>query len=204
MKYTFYWSTGEKEILEGKNSTDALNNAGYGKGALSALDFFSRGEDNNYIWENGMWHREEVKNCYSKRYNDLKIISEILLDDLKTHLNHYPRIDRIIITRPKLVSKTNKKKNNTYKYSDPLNQIQDQIEARIITFYLSDVEKISKIITEYYTYIEQKKIKEFGYEGKHFILFIPDDMIRNDINKDNTPNFFELQILSMHGRSLYM
>ena len=78
-------------------------------------------------------NRVTFKNCYSKRYNDLKIISEILLADLKKRLDQYPRIYRIT-TRPKsidrFVSKANKKKNNTYKYSDPLN---DQIGARIIT-----------------------------------------------------------------------
>jgi ppGpp synthetase/RelA/SpoT-type nucleotidyltranferase len=55
-----------------------------------------------------------------------------------------------------------------------LKEIQDQIGARIVTYYLDDVEKISNIIKNYYEEIEEKLIKpesykEFSYIGKHFI-----------------------------------
>lgn len=51
MKFTFYWLDGTKEILEGNDAAEALNRAGYGAGALGALDFYARGEDNNYDWD---------------------------------------------------------------------------------------------------------------------------------------------------------
>ena len=40
MKYKFHWLTGKEEILSGRSAADALNKAGYGAGALRALDFY--------------------------------------------------------------------------------------------------------------------------------------------------------------------
>ena len=50
MKYTFYWLTGKREVLEGNSPEDALNQAGYGQGALKALDFWAHDNDNGYVW----------------------------------------------------------------------------------------------------------------------------------------------------------
>jgi len=36
------------------------------------------------------------------------------------------------------------------KYEDPLNQIQDQVGARIVTFYASDVERIRLEVEKYF------------------------------------------------------
>jgi hypothetical protein len=50
MKFTFYWRDGKREVLDGKDPADAMNKRGYGNGALRALDFYSRGENNEYAW----------------------------------------------------------------------------------------------------------------------------------------------------------
>lgn len=57
--YTFYWKTGEREVLEGRNPADALTQAGYGGGAVRALDFHAKGCDTNYEWnaERQKWER---------------------------------------------------------------------------------------------------------------------------------------------------
>lgn len=57
MKYTFFWLTGKREVLEGNDIATALNNAGYSQGALRALDFWAHGDNNNYIWnaDNSSW-----------------------------------------------------------------------------------------------------------------------------------------------------
>jgi len=47
MKFRYYWFTGNVEILSGKDSADALNKAGYGAGALRALDYFEQVKDEN-------------------------------------------------------------------------------------------------------------------------------------------------------------
>ncbi len=50
MKYTFYWRTGKREVLPGDTPEAALNNAGFGQGAVRALDFWAHNDNNNYVW----------------------------------------------------------------------------------------------------------------------------------------------------------
>ena len=62
-KYTFFWLTGNSEILEGNTTAQALNNAGYGSGALRALDFYSEGDKtNDYTWEKHKWEKIKKTN----------------------------------------------------------------------------------------------------------------------------------------------
>lgn len=49
-KFTFYWRTGDREVLEGETPAHALDRAGYGGGAVRALDFFSYGDDRRWEW----------------------------------------------------------------------------------------------------------------------------------------------------------
>lgn len=46
-KFTFYWRDGKHETLDGTDPANALNNAGYGNGALRALDFYKKGKHND-------------------------------------------------------------------------------------------------------------------------------------------------------------
>jgi hypothetical protein len=50
MAYTFYWRTGKREVLEGNTPETALNNAGFGQGAVRALDFWAHDDNNDYVW----------------------------------------------------------------------------------------------------------------------------------------------------------
>jgi putative GTP pyrophosphokinase len=57
-------------------------------------------------------------------------------------------------------------------------------------------------IEKYFRYIESKKIvpeseSEFGYEGRHFILFVPEDLIDEALERDASVEFFELQIKTL-------
>jgi len=49
-EFTYFWLTGEKEVLRGNDVADALNKAGYGQGALRALDFWAHGNSHDYQW----------------------------------------------------------------------------------------------------------------------------------------------------------
>lgn len=49
-KFTLYWLTGSREVVEGKDAADAMNNAGYGGGAVRALDFYAKGDDHDWEW----------------------------------------------------------------------------------------------------------------------------------------------------------
>lgn len=149
---------------------------------------------------------EELYKEYEERYENVLIP---LSNHLEVHIRElvldYPRIDRVNARAKSLQSflnKAKKKENGKMKYLDPINQIQDQIGARIVTFYLSDLEPISNIIHDYFSPIEERIIipdseKEFDYEGKHYILFIPKDLINPEYSTDICPRFFELQIKTL-------
>ena len=124
---------------------------------------------------------------------------------LKELLEGQARIDRIS-TRPKsverFVAKANAKVDEEPKYVDPLHQIQDQIGARIITFYKDDVTRISEVVQKYFHSIESKdllpeKVWEFGYFGNHHVLMLPKDVIDPNIDQSLVPEFFELQIKTL-------
>jgi len=105
-----------------------------------------------------------------------------------------PRIDRVSVRAKavdRFLDKAQKQESGALKYSDPMNQIQDQVGARIVTFYLSDVEQISTMVEDYFSPIEIQQVvpdspREFGYEGKHYILFIPTD-VKDPEDGDDCP-----------------
>lgn len=124
---------------------------------------------------------------------------------LKDTLSHLARIDRIS-TRPKsvnrFVQKAAKVEDGQPKYSDPLSQIQDQIGARVVTFYASDVPRIANEVRRFFHPIENKlripeTESEFGYIGEHFVLIIPTDVLVGIEPAEESPAVFELQIKTL-------
>jgi ppGpp synthetase/RelA/SpoT-type nucleotidyltranferase len=117
-----------------------------------------------------------------------------------------PRIDRIT-ARAKQVDSFIKKsekldQSGNKKYTEPLEQIQDQIGVRIITFYLSDVDNLDKVVFNYFRAVEFKTMVpdsewEYGYFGRHYILVIPSDVVHESMDKVLVPPFFELQIKTL-------
>ncbi len=115
-------------------------------------------------------------------------------------------IDRIT-ARAKQVDSFIKKSENLddagdKKYTEPLAQIQDQIGVRIITFYLSDLERLDEAVLNYFRAVEFRTVVpnsewEFGYFGRHYILVIPPDVIEEGMHKSMVPPFFELQLKTL-------
>ncbi len=140
-----------------------------------------------------------------RRARVLVPLAERIEAHLKSLFAGLARIDRISARAKdvdRFLAKAQKHDNDKPKYDDPLNQIQDQVGARIVTFYASDVERVRLEIENYFRYIESKKIvpeseSEFGYEGRHFILFVPDDLIDDTLERDESVEFFELQIKTL-------
>lgn len=143
---------------------------------------------------------------YAKRHAD---VLEPMADKLRALLETYcvglDRIDRISARAKSLerfFAKASKKDDDgNPKYADPLDEIQDQIGARIITFYIEDVERIEREVCQYFKAVEQKSLipeseSEFGYVGRHFILFIPTDICTGQ-PAGLVPKFFELQIKTL-------
>ncbi len=126
---------------------------------------------------------------------------------LRAHLRDifgsYQRIDRISVRAKsvdRFVAKAEKEIEGKRKYDDPLTQIQDQLGARIVTFYKSDVEKLTAEVAKYFRHIESLQIvpeseSEFGYEGMHFVLFLPRDIFDDEIKESES-------IVSVRGTHL--
>jgi ppGpp synthetase/RelA/SpoT-type nucleotidyltranferase len=140
-----------------------------------------------------------------RRERVLLPLAERIEVHLKSVFSGFPRIDRISAPAKsvdRFIAKAAIQERARQKYADPLNQIQDQVGARIVTFYPSDVERIRLEIEKYFKYIESKKVvpeseSEFGYEGRHFILFVPEDLIDDALEREESVDFFELQIKTL-------
>jgi hypothetical protein len=53
--YTLFWLTGKTEIVKGNTPEEAMTLAGYGGGAVRALDFYGNGD----IREDYKWNAEQ-------------------------------------------------------------------------------------------------------------------------------------------------
>jgi hypothetical protein len=61
--YTLFWLTGKSEIVTGNTPTEAMTLAGYGGGAIRALDFYAEGDKRDkYIWnpKTNNWDSNEI------------------------------------------------------------------------------------------------------------------------------------------------
>lgn len=148
----------------------------------------------------------ELEKVYRARFDAvLRPLASSIEKQLSDYLQSEPRIDRVS-ARAKSVDRFLKKAqatvNDQPKYSEPLRQIQDQIGARIITFYASDVDRISEIVMKYYRPVETRNVVpesewEFGYFGRHYVLLMPTDVVVPSMERAHVPQFFELQVKTL-------
>jgi ppGpp synthetase/RelA/SpoT-type nucleotidyltranferase len=144
---------------------------------------------------------------YSARYNAvLEPIAKELTALIVDHLGNAPHIDRVSVrakSPPRFVTKALKRDaSGALLYTEPLYQIQDQIGARIIVYYIQDVEAIRDRLMPFFTHIEARTVVpesewEFGYFGRHFVLAMPTEGIPPEIRMEDAPRFFELQIKTL-------
>lgn len=141
---------------------------------------------------------------YSRRYaKTLVPLASGLASVLEKRVDGIQRIDRISARAkdPKrFLGKAKKQQNGKRKYTDPFSEIQDQVAARITVFYLSDVDTVEATVKRYFNHIESKVIsdspKQFGYEGRHLILEVPEELFVEEEHPE-APDFFELQIKTL-------
>jgi putative GTP pyrophosphokinase len=152
---------------------------------------------------------ESLEDLYNTRFSQvLKPIAsslESLIAEYMGATPAVPRIDRIAVrakSPDSFIAKASKNKGGKNYYSDPLTQIQDQIGARIILFYLSDVDVACERVMKYMT-VAEEQVKEpksewqFGYFGRHYILSLPFDAVPASIEREVAPRHFELQVRTL-------
>lgn len=54
-RWTFYWHTGRREVLEGTDEDDAFAKGGYTSQDLERLDFIISGNDHRFTWNGEEW-----------------------------------------------------------------------------------------------------------------------------------------------------
>lgn len=61
--YTLFWLDGLRNIVMGKTIADAMNAAGYGAGAVRALDFWATGDNKEYEWNDNArtWEKKAIE-----------------------------------------------------------------------------------------------------------------------------------------------
>lgn len=149
---------------------------------------------------------ETLEVLYRRRHDAVLVrLAQAVAAHISQYIKGQPRIDRIS-ARAKDVDRFVKKaatcENGKLKYTEPLSQIQDQIGARIVVFYKSDVERIDAEVRRYFRAIEFQKVvpdseSEFDYFGHHLVLVLPSDVIEGDMDRELIPGFFELQIKTL-------
>src|SRR5262245_8903213 len=123
---------------------------------------------------------------YQRRYTAfLQRIATNLEAHLREQLTGVQHIDRISArakSPDRFEVKARIEEGGRLKYNHPLTDIQDQLGARVIVFYRSDVETLAGAVARYFTAIEERELVpesqwEFGYFGQHSILSLPRDVI---------------------------
>jgi ppGpp synthetase/RelA/SpoT-type nucleotidyltranferase len=103
-----------------------------------------------------------LQDAYETRRKQMLLpLAERLEAHLKSLFDGCKRIDRISVRAKsvdRFVAKASKQVEGKPKYEDPLKQIQDQLGARIVTFYKSDVETLTNEVKKYFSYIESVQI----------------------------------------------
>lgn len=151
--------------------------------------------------------QETILKTYKSICPILDNIQEQLLQSIKEALSDCPNIDRIsfrVKTEKSFTDKINlQTKDKQLKYKLPFRELQDLIGGRVVVYYKSDINKIETELEKNYKRVEKIEIvpddeKEFGYEGIHYILFIPNHIYNPHRDNINIPYFFELQIKTLY------
>ncbi len=148
----------------------------------------------------------DVGAVYTAIYHELLVPASRLLEErLLGDLEGLDRVDRISVRAKKVksfIKKAEKRVGSELKYHDPLSEIQDQLGARVVVFYKRDVSAVEQRLKKYLRPIEEnlrvpKNDSEFGYFGKHFIMYVPSDIRAELKNDSRLPQVFEVQIKTL-------
>ena len=139
----------------------------------------------------------DLKSSYEARYPVLKMVAQEITVSLENLLQNTPRID-IISVRAKTPERFFEKAQRP-EWQNPMQDIQDQIGARVVVFYKSDVQPVVECILTHFRHIEDRILENpdphiFGYQSKHCICYIPQSICERF---QSPVDFFELQVSTL-------
>lgn len=136
---------------------------------------------------------QKFKSEYSEKNRKFKSLAINLKQSLKSLLAakniDYFNISFRVKTEDSCLNKIRSKG-----YTEPVEEIEDICGLRIICFYLTDVNKISKLIEEEFEVVnsvdktENLNENEFGYRSRHYVVKVKPEWC-------NVPNYKELKDL---------
>jgi len=149
---------------------------------------------------------DQIKNEFQSITPMLIEIASKIEENLTEVFEGVEHIDRItcrVKGEESFMAKTLKEEDGKLKYETPIKEIQDQVGARIVIYYKNDTDKVVSIIKQYYQFVEERNVipedvMKFGYEGLHFVCFIPSPIYSDHKQNLLIPDFFELQIKTLY------
>jgi len=153
--------------------------------------------------------REQVERSYREREPILNDTAKLVEDEIREALRGIPHVDRVSCrakSLPSFIGKAFDAKNNP-PYADPLSEIEDQVAARVIVFFLSDIDVIREKLLRTFNPVEAwrrrpARDEEFGYESAHLLCVLPPHLKTAAwIARDDMPTTIELQVrtIFMHA-----
>lgn len=145
---------------------------------------------------------EKARIQYNERKCDLIKLKNKIVLELEENLEHFDFVDGIFGRVKSKKSFLKKCSRDPDKYSEPFKAVEDMIGIRILTLFPSVSKTVSKHITQNVfatvenSYRQEKKAKEFGYEGYQSIHIIPESILFDFPNED-FPIVFELQVRTL-------
>lgn len=147
----------------------------------------------------------ELNTDYEARLPVLSALAAELETKTKEALADVPHIDRIGFRVKD--HKSFLEKAVQPKYSNPLEQLEDQVAGRVITFFRDDIPIVRNRLTEWFGDVEHETKEpagpsEFGYESDHFIFVIAEHWKPEgwqDLAKMPTTFEFQIRTLFMHA-----
>jgi len=96
-KFQIYWLDGKHETVTGTDIADAFTQAGYGAGALGAVDFYDNGDQVKYTWNatTKNWDLIKEKPTYEELAEALKNAVE-LIHTAGIELEIVPELDSVL------------------------------------------------------------------------------------------------------------
>ncbi len=150
-------------------------------------------------------HSEDLLEQYRNNLKNYGIIKNIVLTMLKQYVNDFGTIVNCVESRIKtedsLIGKL-ERKGSKYQTID---DITDIVGARVVTFYMDEVDKFAAKIESNFSIdwensIDKRKmhnVDQFGYMSLHYICSIPKSMYYDPDNPKINEIKFEIQVRSI-------
>lgn len=149
----------------------------------------------------------EIRNLYEARVPALVELCTNLEAAAREALAAVAHVDRISGRVKAQASFVRKALDPQKSYSDPLEEIEDQVALRVLVFFNGDIDPVVERLRATFPPIEDfrhqpPRDEEFGYLTHHVVFAIPDHHVPSSwAGLDHAPKTFETQVrtLFMHA-----